>query len=290
MFSNIKYNESMKAHTSIKVGGKADIFIEPESIDELVRFINCLKEKSIPYFIFGNATNLLISDDGIRGAVIKLGEKISAISLEGNKIIAESGALLSTISKLAAENSLSGLEFANGIPGSVGGAVTMNAGAYGCEIKDVLERVEVLDSDLQLKVLDNKQMEFGYRKSIINKGLHIVTKVFFNLKKGNSYEIKKYMEELNEKRQTKQPINLPSAGSVFKRPEGHFAGKLIEDAGLKGMTIGHAQVSDKHCGFIINKGNASAKDIYNLINHIQKTVYERYGVKLETEVKLIGKF
>lgn len=289
-FNNIKYEEPMKYHTSFKVGGKADIYLEPENIDELTKFICYLKENKIPYFLFGNGTNLLVSDEGIRGAVIRLGDKMSSIKIEGERIIAECGALLSVVSKLAAENSLSGLEFGSGIPGSVGGAVTMNAGAYDMEIKDVIEKVEVLDSNLQLKVLYNKQMGFGYRKSIISNNKYIVTRSFFKLKKGNLFDIKRKMEELTEKRQTKQPINYPSAGSVFKRPEGYFAGKLIEDAGLKGFTIGDAQISEKHCGFIINKGNATAKDIYNIIAHVQRIVYERFGVKLETEVKILGKF
>lgn len=289
-FYNIKYDEPMKYHTSFKVGGKADIYIEPESIDELIKFICYVKERNIPYFLFGNGTNLLVSDEGIKGAVIRLGDKMSSIVVEGERIIAECGALLTVVSKLAAEHSLSGLEFGSGIPGSVGGAVTMNAGAYNMEIKDVIEKVEVLDTDLQLKVLDNKQMGFGYRKSVVSNNEYIVIKSFFKLKKGNSFDIKRKMEELAEKRQAKQPINFPSAGSVFKRPEGYFAGRLIEDAGLKGFTIGDAQISEKHCGFIINKGNATAKDVYNIIAHVQKTVYERFGVKLETEVKLLGKF
>lgn len=289
-FNNIKYDEPMKYHTSFKVGGKADIYLEPENIDELTKFICYLKENKIPYFLFGNGTNLLVSDEGIRGAVIRLGDKMSSIKIEGERIIAECGALLSVVSKLAAEHSLSGLEFGSGIPGSVGGAVTMNAGAYDMEIKDVVEKVEVLDSDLQLNVLNNKQMAFGYRRSIISNNKYIVIKSFFKLKKANSFDIKRKMEELTEKRQTKQPINFPSAGSVFKRPEGYFAGKLVEDAGLKGFTIGDAQISEKHCGFIINKGNATAKDIYNIIAHVQRTVYERFGVKLETEVKILGKF
>ncbi len=289
-FANVRYDEPMREHTSMKVGGKADIYMEPDGIEELIDFIKCLRKKEIPYFIIGNGTNLLVSDDGIRGAVIKLGDKIAKIEVKENKIIAECGALLTNISKIAAENSLTGMEFISGIPGSVGGAVFMNAGAFGTEMKDIVEKVEVLNLDFKSEILDNKQMEFGYRKSIINKGLHITTKVFFSIKKGNYNEIKRKMEELNEKRKEKQPLNYPSAGSIFKRPEGYFAGKLIEDAGLKGMTIGDAQISDKHCGFIINKGNATAKDIYNLITVIQKTIYERYGVKLETEVKLMGKF
>ncbi len=290
IFPNIKYMEPMNEHTSFKVGGKADIFLEPDSIEELVSFIKYLKDNKTPFILLGNCTNVLISDDGIKGAVIKLGDKVSSVELKDNMIIAECGALLSSVSKLAADNSLSGMEFANGIPGSIGGGVSMNAGAYGLEMKDIVEKVEVLDSSLELKSLNNKQMEFGYRKSIISQKDYIVTTVYFNLKKGNQNEIKKTMEELNEKRKDKQPISFPSAGSVFKRPEGNYAGKLIEEAGLKGMTIGGAQISEKHCGFIINKGNATAKDIYNLIDYIQRAVYERFGVKLETEIKLMGKF
>lgn len=289
-FANVRYDEPMKEHTSMKVGGKADIYMEPDNIEELIGFIKHLREKDIPYITIGNGTNLLVSDDGIRGAVIKLGDKIAKIEVNDNKIIAECGALITNISKVAAENSLAGMEFANGIPGSVGGAVFMNAGAYGTEMKDIVEKVEVLDLNLKQCILDNKQMDFGYRKSIIGKGRYIATKVFFSFRKGNYNEIKKTMEELNEKRKQKQPLDYPSAGSIFKRPEGYFAGKLIEDAGLKGMMVGDAQISDKHCGFIINKGKATAKDVYNLITVIQKTIYERYGVKLETEIKLIGRF
>ncbi len=289
-FIGVRYDEPMKEHTSIRIGGKAEIYFEPENIDELISFIRCLREKEIPYLIVGNCTNLLVSDDGVKGAVIKLGDKISRVEVIDNKIVAECGALLTTISKIAAENSLTGMEFANGIPGSVGGAVSMNAGAYGMEMEDIVEKVAIVDSNLKLGLLDNKQMEFGYRKSIMSKCLYIATKIFFNLKKGNRNEIKKTMDELSQKRKEKQPLEYPSAGSIFKRPEGYYAGKLIEDAGLKGMAVGGAQVSDKHCGFIINKGNATAKDVYNLITVIQKTIYERYGVKLETEIKLIGKF
>jgi len=280
----------MKNHTSFKVGGNADIFIEPENVNELIEFIRYVKENNIPYYIIGNGTNILVSDEGIKGAVIKLGEKLSAVEVVDDKIIAQCGASLPEVAKIAADNSLTGLEFACGIPGSIGGTVAMNAGAYEKEMKDVIESVEVLDSNLECKILQNKEMEFGYRKSIISKHNYIVLGCTFKLKKGSKSDIKALMDEYTERRQNKQPLDMPSAGSVFKRPEGYYAGKLIEDAGLRGMTIGGAQVSEKHCGFIVNKGDATAKDVYNLIKHIQKTIYERFGVKLETEVKLLGKF
>jgi len=290
LFSNIKLNEPMKNHTSFKVGGNADIFIEPENVRELTEFIRYAKDNNIPYYIIGNGTNLLVSDYGISGAVIKLGEKISSIQVVEDRIIAQCGAKLPEVAKVAMANSLSGLEFASGIPGSIGGAVAMNAGAYGHEMKDVIETVEVLDGNLEYKVVQNKEMEFGYRKSAVWKNNYIVLGSTFKLKKGSKSEIVSLMDNYTKERQSKQPLDMPSAGSVFKRPEGYYTGKLIEDAGLRGMSIGGAQVSEKHCGFIVNKGGATARDIYNLIKHIQKTIYERFGVELETEVKLIGKF
>ena len=290
LFPNVKFDEPMKNHISFKVGGKADIFFEPSSIRELIEFIKYVKENNIPHIIMGNGTNMLVSDDGVRGAVVKLGPKLSSIEVIDDSIIAQCGAILLEVSKIAAANSLTGLEFASGIPGSIGGAITMNAGAYGKEMKDVLEEVEVLDSNLEYKVLQNKEMEFGYRKSAVEKNNYIVLGAKLKLMKWNKADIKSLMEEYDERRRSKQPLELPSAGSVFKRPEGYYAGKLIEEAGLRGMTIGGAQVSEKHCGFIVNKGDATAGDIYNLIKHIQKNIYERFGVKLETEVKLIGKF
>ncbi|MDD2481175.1 MAG: UDP-N-acetylmuramate dehydrogenase [Lutispora sp.] len=290
LFSNVKFDEPMKNHTSFKVGGNADIFFEPKDIKELIEFIKYVKENSIAYYLMGNGTNIIVSDEGIRGAVIKLGDKMSSIEIAEDRVSAQCGAKLPEVAKYAANNSLSGLEFASGIPGSIGGAAAMNAGAYGNEMKDVIEKVEVLDSNFEYRVLQNKEMEFGYRKSVIEKHGYIVLGCTFKLKKANKSDIKILMDECTERRQSKQPLNLPSAGSIFKRPEGYYTGKLIEDAGLKGMSIGGAQISEKHCGFIVSKGDATAKDIYNLIKHIQRTVYERFGVKLETEVKLIGRF
>jgi UDP-N-acetylmuramate dehydrogenase len=286
----ILYNEPMKNHTSFKVGGPADIFIEPDDSTELVKAIKDLREQGLSYYIIGNGSNLLVSDKGLRGAVIKIGEKFGSVSIDNDIITAESGVLLSTLSKMAAREGLTGMEFASGIPGSLGGAVTMNAGAYGGEMKDIVEWVELLDQDLNLKRLKNDEMKFMYRKSIIEPGKHIVLRCCIRLKKGNKDEIDSKMAELAEKRKSKQPLHLPSAGSTFKRPEGYFAGKLIEDAGLRGFTIGGAQVSTLHCGFVVNNGDAAAKDVYDLIRHVQKTVFKKFNVMLEPEVKILGEF
>jgi len=286
----ILYNEPMKNHTSFKVGGPADIFIEPDDRAELVKAIKDLREQGVSYYIIGNGSNLLVSDKGLRGAVVKIGDKFGSVSINNDIITAESGVLLSTLSKMAAREGLTGMEFASGIPGSLGGAVTMNAGAYGGEMKDIVEWVEILDQDLNIKRLKNDEMKFMYRKSIIEPGKHIVLRCCIRLKKGNKDEIDNKMAELAEKRKSKQPLHLPSAGSTFKRPEGYFAGKLIEDAGLRGFSIGGAQVSTLHCGFVVNNGDATAKDVYDLIRHVQKTVFEKFNVMLEPEVKILGEF
>jgi len=285
---SVLYNEPMKNHTSFKLGGPADIFIEPDNEEELAKAIKSLREHSIPYYIIGNGSNLLVSDKGLRGAVVKIGEKIGSVNFDKDRIIAECGILLSTLSKMAAKCRLSGMEFASGIPGALGGAVAMNAGAYGGEMKDIVEWVEVLDQDLKLKKLQNHEMEFGYRKSIVEPRKYIVIRCCIKLTEGNQDEINRVMAELTEKRKTKQPLHLPSAGSTFRRPEGYFAGKLIEDAGLRGFSMGGAQVSPLHCGFVVNNGDATARDVYDLIRHVQKTVYEKFNVKLETEVKILG--
>ncbi len=286
----VLHDEPMMNHTSFKLGGTADIFVEPENGEELAEAIKGFRKDNIPYYIMGNGSNLLISDRGFRGAIIKIGEKIGSIEIDGEKITAESGALLSVLSRAAAKNNLAGMEFAGGIPGSLGGAVTMNAGAYGGEMKNIIQWVEVLDEGLELKRRNNSEMGFGYRKSVIEPGKSIVIRCCLNLRKGNPEEINSLMADLAEKRKSKQPIHIPSAGSTFKRPEGHFAGKLIEDAGLKSYTMGGAQVSDMHCGFIVNNGNATAQDVYDLIKHVQRVVYEKFKIKLEPEVKILGEF
>ena len=287
---NIKYNELMSQHTSFKVGGPADIFIEPSNLEELKKALGFVRQHNIPYYVIGNGTNLLIGDKGIRGAVIKVGESFGEIEITGEEVIAECGVLLSTLSKVVARNALTGLEFASGIPGYLGGAIAMNAGAYGGEMKDVVEWVEVLDDNLELQRFTNSEMEFIYRKSIVEPRNLIVIRCKMKLKKGNQEEINCIMSDLNLKRKTKQPLHLPSAGSTFKRPPGYYAGKLIEDAGLRGFSLGGAQVSDLHCGFVVNKGNATARDVYDLIKHVQQTVFNQFGINIETEVKMIGEF
>jgi len=287
---NVLYNEPMKGHTSFKVGGPADIFIEPDGTEELVKALASLKVRNIPYYIIGNGSNLLVSDKGIRGAVVKIGEKFSKVEIDRERLTSECGILLSALSKIAAKNSLTGMEFASGIPGALGGAVAMNAGAYGGEMKDIIEWVEVLDQELQLKRLRASELGFGYRKSVIEPGGYIAISCCLKLKQGDPVEINRMMADLTEKRKTKQPLHLPSAGSTFKRPEGYFAGKLIEDSGLRGFSLGGAQVSELHCGFVVNKGDATAQDVHDLIRYVQRAVAEKFNVRLETEVKMLGEF
>ncbi|KPU26957.1 UDP-N-acetylenolpyruvoylglucosamine reductase [Caloranaerobacter sp. TR13] len=286
--SEILIDEPMKNHTSFKIGGPADILFIPKEIEQISQAVTLCKELDVDYFIMGNGSNLLVSDKGIRGVVIKISENLSNVKVKGNKIIAQSGILLSKLSKIALKYSLTGLEFASGIPGSLGGAITMNAGAYGGEMKDVVTLVRCIDEKGEIIEFTNEQMKFGYRSSIIDERELIVVEVEMELKNGNYEDIKKYMDELTQKRTSKQPLNLPSAGSTFKRPEGHYAGKLIEDAGLRGLRFGDAQVSEKHCGFVVNLGNATCNDVLTLIKVIQKTVRDKFGVELKTEVKIIG--
>jgi UDP-N-acetylmuramate dehydrogenase len=284
---SIKYNELMKNHTSFKVGGPADIFITPQKIEDLSKLVKFFNTKQIPYIVIGNGSNLLVRDGGLRSAVICLTD-LNEIYTDDLKLCAGCGALLSATSNMALKNSLKGMEFASGIPGTVGGAVTMNAGAYGPEIKDVIECVSVMDVEGNIFKLKSEELEFTYRHSIIQKKNYIVVDAVFALEKGNSKDIKNRMDELNGRRSDKQPLCYPSAGSTFKRPNGYFAAKLIEDCGLKGLRIGGAMVSEKHSGFIINYENSSANDILELINKVEKTVKENYNINLETEVKIIG--
>lgn len=280
---NILLNEPLKNHTTFKVGGPADILVTPTSKEEL---IECLK-LDVPKFVMGNGSNLIVKDKGIRGLVIKT-TKVNNIVLDGNIIEAEVGAYLGKISIFARENSLTGFEFASGIPGTVGGGVSMNAGAYGGEMKDVVIETTYCDLEGNIYMLNNAEHEFGKRKSFFTGKDFVVLSTKIKLNEGNKEEIAAKMEELKISRNTKQPVTMPSAGSIFKRPEGHFAGKLIEDSGLKGYTIGGAQVSTLHAGFIVNIGNATAKDILDLIKYIQEVVMKNYGVELETEVKVVG--
>lgn len=285
-----RLNEDMKLHTSFKTGGRADIFIEPGSIAELQILIKYFLTENIPYLIIGQGSNVIVSDQGLRLAVIKIGQNLNKCSAEGETVTAEAGAKLSEVALIAQQNSLTGMEFSSGIPGSIGGAVFMNAGAYGGEIKDILEEILILTKDGELKTRKTEELELGYRSSIMQNNGDIIVRARFHLNKGDKEEIKNKMAELNSKRELTQPLEYPSAGSIFKRPEGHFTGKLIQDAGLKGFQIGGAQVSEKHAGFIINSGNAATDDIINLIKHIQREIKSQFGVDLETEVRFVGDF
>lgn len=284
----VRYEEPLKNHTTFKIGGNCIALVEPKEVSDIVEAINICRENNIKYFVIGNGSNLLVPDEGYNGVIIKLKSEFSTIKVEGEYLIVNSGAKLSEVYTVAFENSLTGFEFASGIPGTIGGAIFMNAGAYGGEMKDIVESVEVLDLDtFEVKELKNEDLEFSYRKSIIQRKNYIVTTIKLKLKKGNKEEINAVYEDLRDKRNSKQPLNFGSAGSTFKRPEGHFASKLIEDAGLKGYHINDAWVSEKHSGFIVNKGNASYKEVMELIEYVQKVVFEKFGVNLETEVRIL---
>lgn len=284
----LKLQEMMKEHTTFRVGGPADLFIQPKDAEELRDAIRILEKYHVPVMVIGNGSNLLVRDKGIRGAVIQIYNRMADIAVEGDIVTAQGGALLSAAAAKAADASLTGLEFASGIPGSIGGAVVMNAGAYGGEMKDVLVSVDVLTKDLEIKTVPAGKLELGYRHSIVPAAGYIVLGAKMKLQKGEEAAIRGRMAELAEQRREKQPLQYPSAGSTFKRPEGYFAGKLVQDAGLKGKTIGGAQVSEKHSGFLINIGGATAQDILDLIAFCQKEVKEQFGVTLETEVKIVG--
>ena len=282
--------ELMSRHTTFRIGGPADFFLVPENADEIKKIIAVCKEKNVPYFILGNGSNLLVSDKGYQGVVVQLYRNFGQIRVEDSRIHAQAGALLSGIAAAAREASLTGFEFAGGIPGTLGGAVVMNAGAYGGEMKDVLKEVAVMTGDGEIRVIPASELEMGYRTSIIKKAGYLVLGATISLKEGNLEEIKALTRELSEKRTSKQPLEFPSAGSTFKRPEGYFAGKLIMDSGLRGYQIGGARVSDKHCGFVINAGDATAQDVVALMDHVIEVVREKYGVTLEPEVKFLGDF
>ena len=284
----VRYDEPLKSHTTFKIGGNCIALIEPREISDIIEAVKICRKNSIKFFVIGNGSNLLVPDEGYNGVIIKLKSEFSKIEVEGDYLIVNSGAKLSEVYTVAYENSLTGFEFASGIPGTIGGAIYMNAGAYGGEMKDIVESVEVLDLDnFELRELKNEELEFSYRKSIIQRKNYIVTTIKLKLQKGNKEEINAVYEDLRERRNSKQPLNFGSAGSTFKRPEGHFASKLIEDAGLKGYHINDAWVSEKHSGFIVNKGNASFKEVIELIEYVQKVVFEKFGVKLETEVRIL---
>ncbi len=287
--SGIFMEEPMKKHTTFRVGGPADVLVQPDET-ALAAILALCRQYHVSYSFIGNGSNLLVGDKGIRGVVIEMTDPMGNIEVHGTQITAQAGAMLSKIANTAASNGLGGMEFAAGIPGSVGGAVVMNAGAYGGEMKDIIEKVYVLDENGAQLELDRDALDLGYRHSCIPEKKYIVTKVVLELVPRNEAEIRSEMKELNEKRAEKQPLQYPSAGSTFKRPEGYFAGKLIMDAGLRGYQVGGAQVSEKHCGFVINKGDATAADICQLMRDVSDKVQAQFGVVLEPEVKMIGEF
>ena len=283
----IKIDEKLSEYVNFKVGGPADILLIPNSKEQVIKSIKICKENNIPFYLIGNGSNILVRDGGFRGVVLSL-KNVKNIYVDGEKIEAECGVMLKEVSDKAIENSLTGFEFACGIPGTIGGAVFMNAGAYDGEISKVIESAEVIDENCNIIRLSREELDFGYRSSLVMKKGYTVLSAVFKLEKGQVKTIKELIEDLTNKRESKQPLEYPSAGSTFKRPTGYFAGKLIQDAGLKGYSIGGAAVSEKHSGFVINKGNATAKDITDLIKHIQDEVKKQFGVDLHPEVRIIG--
>ena len=284
-------NEPMKKHTTFRIGGPADVLVKPATITEIEQVLQCCEEQAVPYYVVGNGSNLLVGDEGIRGVVLQLGNDFSEVEVcEDDTIWVQAGCMLSKVANLAAAHALTGMEFAAGIPGTIGGAVMMNAGAYGGEMKDIIECVTLLTPDREVLILPQDQMEFGYRESIVSKENYIVLEAKLRLQKGEPEAIEAKMKEYSEARRSKQPLEYSSAGSTFKRPEGYYAGKLIMDAGLAGYRVGDAQVSEKHCGFVINCGQATAKDVTAVMNDVIHRVAEAYQVELEPEVRKIGEF
>ena len=286
----IRQNEPMKNHTTFRVGGPADIFLTP-SAEELPAVLSVCREEQMPVTVIGNGSNLLVGDQGIRGVVICIGFGMRGIRVDGEKIFLEAGVTLAAAAQQAAKAGLTGLEFASGIPGTFGGAVVMNAGAYGGEMKDVIVSVRVISEDGEILTLSKEELDLSYRNSVIpERGDMIIDGELLLTREKDPNQITERMEELKKKRIEKQPLEYPSAGSTFKRPEGYFAGKLIMDAGLRGFSVGGAAVSEKHCGFVINKGNATAADICALMDEVTRIVKEKYAVTLEPEVKKVGEF
>lgn len=285
---NIRLQEPMAGHTTFRIGGPADCFVQLENKEQLIQVQRYLRQVGMPFFILGNGSNLLVSDKGYRGIVLQIGQRMSRITVAGNIITAQAGAPMSQIARAALEHGLTGLEFASGIPGTIGGGVVMNAGAYDGELSGIVTQVNVVNSEGEYMELENESMEFGYRTSIIRNNSFTVTEVIMKLEKGDREQIKAKMEDLAARRREKQPLEYPSAGSTFKRPRGNFAGKLIMDAGLRGFQIGGAKVSEKHCGFIINTGNATAEDVRDVISEVQERVKQMFHVDLEPEILFLG--
>ena len=287
---HIYREEPMKNHTTFRIGGNAEVFAAPDSADGIERVLQICREENIPCTVIGNGSNLLVGDRGVCGVVLQIYRNYASIRIEGTDLYVQAGALLGQTAAAAAREGLTGLEFASGIPGTIGGAAAMNAGAYGGEMKDVLVWVKAIDRDGHVRQYSAEELELGYRTSRIQKEALVVLGVKLSLQQGDPVKIRERMEELKEQRVAKQPLEYPSAGSTFKRPEGYFAGKLIMDAGLRGFSVGDAQVSEKHCGFVINRGNATAADVMALVSQVQTIVEEKFGVRLELEVRRIGTF
>ena len=285
---NVRINEPMKNHTTFKIGGPAQYYVTPESVTQIQEVVSLCRDMNIPLHVIGNGSNILVGDDGVDGVVLALFNTFSDYEIKDNVITAQAGMSLIKLAVIALREGLTGLEFASGIPGSVGGAVYMNAGAYDGQMKDVVTSVTVLDEAGNIRILGRDELDMGYRTSAVAKHNMIVLQVIIELKAGNKEQIKDRMNQLSELRKQKQPLEYPSAGSTFKRPEGYFAGKLIADAGLKGYSIGGAAVSEKHAGFVVNMGGATAKDVVELTDYIKKRIIEQFGVTLELEIKKIG--
>lgn len=282
--------EPMKKHTTFKVGGPADYYVKPEKISQIQEILAVAKEEEVPVYIIGNGSNLLVGDKGYRGVIVQIYKNMNEITVEDKIVTAQAGALLSTIAREAANRGLGGFEFASGIPGTIGGAVAMNAGAYGGEMKQVLKEATILTKGGEVKTLTVEELKLGYRKSVIIDEDYIVLEAKMEFTPAKKEEIQEKMTQFAQARKEKQPLEYPSAGSTFKRPEGYFAGKLIQDTGLRGFSCGGAQVSEKHCGFVINKGDATAADIVELMKQVNEKVTAKFGVSLEPEVKMIGEF
>ena len=282
--------EPMSRHTTFRIGGPADIFVIPKTIEDISHVCAIAKKQEIPLFVLGNGSNLLVADQGMDGIVLQIYKNFSGVSADGNELAIKAGTLLSTAARAAQAEELTGFEFAGGIPGTFGGAVVMNAGAYGGEMVQVLKEVTVLTPEGEIKTIPAEELELGYRTSNILKNGYVVLSGTIALEKGDPEQIKAKMDEYSTARRTKQPLELPSAGSTFKRPEGYFAGKLIQDAGLRGYQVGGARVSDKHCGFVVNQDNATAADVMRLIADVQRIVKDKFNVELEPEVKRVGRF
>lgn len=287
----VKKDEPMSCHTTFRIGGKADYFATPKTKEQIEELISFCKKEAVSYYLIGNGSNLLVGDKGFRGVIIQIDKAFGKITfIDDTTVKAEAGVMLSRLASEVAGRGLTGFEFASGIPGTLGGAVYMNAGAYGGEIKDCIVSALVLDEKNRMKTLTKEELELSYRNSIVARKGYVVLEAFFRFEKGNKTAILEKMSELNEQRREKQPLNYPSAGSTFKRPEGYFAGKLIMDAGLKGYRVGGAMVSEKHCGFVVNAGGATAKEVRTLMADVDRTVFERFGVHLEPEVRFLGEF